>query len=277
MRGTSFTLLILMAISAMAQTQKIEILEPAWVECQYIKRTVTDTLDRDNDFRETVMALRIGESISMFYSVPRMQFDSLYYANRDLERRLWHEAAMNKKPSPGGLEKESVYKNYPEGKITMFNQFATMNWRCVEDWQVPEWTLCDSVKVVLEYTCQLATCDYRGRKWHAWFSPEIPVSEGPWKLCGLPGLILEAYDDHNDYHYTAFSLRTEGIDPVGIYSYRGEKWAKIERLKYCQRWWESIHEDVGLKYAMALGWDVDPNRKLPHRNYELQEADYHNK
>ena len=259
------------------QAQTITIIEPAVLECTYNKRMVTDTLDRENDCREVMMSLRMGETVSMFYSVPKMQFDSLYYVNRSLERRLWHEAAMSQKPSPGGFEHELVYKNYPEGKATMYNLFATMNWCCTEDWQIPEWELCDSTKTVIEYACQLAKCDYRGRTWFAWFSFDIPISEGPWKLCGLPGLILEAYDSHNDYHYTAIGLRQADVAPVGIYNYRKKQWAKIERIKYCQKWWESIHEDVGLKYALALGWDVDPSRKLPHRNYELQEADYHDK
>ena len=35
---------------------------------------------------------------------------------------------------------------------------------------------------VASFDCQKAECDFRGRRWEAWFTPEIPVSEGPWKL-----------------------------------------------------------------------------------------------
>ena len=37
------------------------------------------------------------------------------------------------------------------------------------------------------FDCQKAECDFRGRRWEAWFTTEIPVGEGPWKLRGLPG------------------------------------------------------------------------------------------
>ena len=53
---------------------------------------------------------------------------------------------------------------------------------------------------------RLATADFRGRRWTAWFATDIPVSDGPWKLGGLPGLILEAYDEGQQHVFTAVGL-----------------------------------------------------------------------
>ena len=48
------------------------------------------------------------------------------------------------------------------------------------------WEMQDSTKQVLGYTCQLATARFRGRLWYAWFTLDIPIDNGPWKLGGLP-------------------------------------------------------------------------------------------
>lgn len=54
-------------------------------------------------------------------------------------------------------------------------------------WDVVE----DSTRTILDYQCIMATTDYHGRKWTVWFTPEIPMQDGPWKFRGLPGVALE--------------------------------------------------------------------------------------
>lgn len=69
------------------------------------------------------------------------------------------------------------------------------------------WELGDSTKNVMGYECQIAEADYHGRHWKAWFTPEIPVPEGPWQLCGLPGLIMEAEADNYMYEFRITGLQ----------------------------------------------------------------------
>lgn len=54
------------------------------------------------------------------------------------------------------------------------------------------WEVQDSQKTIKDFLCILATTKYEGRNYSAWFTPDIPVSFGPYRLRGLPGLILEA-------------------------------------------------------------------------------------
>jgi len=49
---------------------------------------------------------------------------------------------------------------------------------------------------------QKATAKFGGRNWIAWFSKDIPFQEGPYKFHGLPGLIVEIYDDRKNYHFS---------------------------------------------------------------------------
>ena len=52
------------------------------------------------------------------------------------------------------------------------------------------------------YKIQKAVVSFGGRQWTAWFAPDIKISDGPYKFCGLPGLILKLEDDRGDYRFS---------------------------------------------------------------------------
>lgn len=69
--------------------------------------------------------------------------------------------------------------------------------------RIIKWKITNETKQINTFSCYKAIGDFRGRTYHVWFTPEISVSFGPWKLNGLPGLILEASDTKNQYMYYA--------------------------------------------------------------------------
>lgn len=71
-----------------------------------------------------------------------------------------------------------------------------------EDELLWDWKIHSETKKIDKFSCQKATVSFRGRNYTAWFTEEIPVSFGPWKFQGLPGLILEVYEDNYLLHIT---------------------------------------------------------------------------
>jgi GLPGLI family protein len=57
------------------------------------------------------------------------------------------------------------------------------------------WIITSDTMRILGYRCLKATCSFRGRRYEVWFTPEIPIADGPWKFKGLPGLVLSVEDD----------------------------------------------------------------------------------
>ncbi|WP_294202941.1 MULTISPECIES: GLPGLI family protein [Chryseobacterium] len=63
------------------------------------------------------------------------------------------------------------------------------------------WKLTKESRKVKNLTLQKAITTYGGRNWTAWFTKEIPFQEGPYTFHGLPGLIIELYDDKDNYRF----------------------------------------------------------------------------
>jgi len=68
------------------------------------------------------------------------------------------------------------------------------------------WTVNNKTSDFSGYKVQEARIELDGRKWTALFSPEIPISAGPYKFSGLPGLILKVYSEDGDYSFEMIEL-----------------------------------------------------------------------
>ena len=67
---------------------------------------------------------------------------------------------------------------------------------------IQHWKISDETKNIGNFKAQKATANFGGRHWEAWFSTELPFSEGPYKFRGLPGLILELKDSNENYLFS---------------------------------------------------------------------------
>lgn len=96
----------------------------------------------------------------------------------------------------------SLYQNQAKGQRVLTERLLSEMYQITEPMGEIEWSVRDQTKEIEGYQVQLAVGHYAGREYEAWFAAEIPFPFGPWKLHGLPGLILEAKDSRNDIIFT---------------------------------------------------------------------------
>ena len=86
----------------------------------------------------------------------------------------------------------TVWTGYPEGQTTVREFIFPHEYEGYEPTPDIGWTLTEDTMTISGYLCQQATATFRGVEWRVWYTEEIPSSAGPWRLRGLPGLIVEA-------------------------------------------------------------------------------------
>lgn len=120
-----------------------------------------------------------------------------------------------------------IVKSLQDNRLRYYDIAGLDKYYSEEPVEEIDWTITDLTKTVIGYECIMAVADFRGRKWIAWFAPDIPVINGPWKLGGLPGLILEASTDNGQYSFIATGIQSvkKPIGPI----YLADRYEKIGR------------------------------------------------
>lgn len=225
----TFLILVLVAVTASIASGKIfrrqlsifqatvpetETLAPEKMEFVYDYRCCVDTTGSlEENISNDNMLLQIGPNgLSKFSSFKNLTVDSILM--RSTQEQI-AEAAKEGKLSNG--EFMTIYKNYPAGRLTHTEKICQDWFSYDEEMPQLDWELTDSVTNVLGYECQSARCKFRGREWTVFYTEDIPLMDGPWKLHGLPGLIMKATDENGHYTFECIGINSKADRPITIY------------------------------------------------------------
>jgi GLPGLI family protein len=99
-------------------------------------------------------------------------------------------------------------ENHIISREILFHEGKNQAFIVKEEIEAIQWSIQNEQKKIGRFSCQKAVGKFRGRTYTAWFTPEVPVYLGPWKLHGLPGLLVEAFDESK-----AFVVQIKSISP----------------------------------------------------------------
>lgn len=268
MRLSISILLASLAMLASAQDIKMTDLAPIEVKVSYELDQLCDYPQsyRNSEWREKqTLILEIGKGMAHSYGVKE-------------HNKLQKQFAMKRDKNRWKLEFNlhaligETFIGYPKSKE--LTQIVDLDVAGVYQYTeaVPKlnWKMTAERKSILGYDCQRATCTFRGRDYEAWFTTEIPLSYGPWKFQGLPGLILEVADTKNEYHFTATGIeQVDGKESIQIFE---EEIRPIKRTR-ALKMEAMLHKDHGTfasDYGITFRMEGFEHSVLPYHPIELK-------
>ncbi|MBO9563782.1 MAG: GLPGLI family protein [Niastella sp.] len=167
----------------------------------------------------------------------------------------------------GAIINEELMKDMAGQRLTIRAHMGFKYYRI--DTALPriDWKILSDKKTIGQYTCQKATGDYGGRKWEVWFAPDLAYQDGPWKLTGLPGLILEAQDSKREVSFVFVSAKTADNTEGALKSFLDRDRSILTDWKDYSRAKTAFEKDPE---AVMAAWA--PNAKLAVRNVDDPQA-----
>lgn len=141
--------------------------------------------------------------------------------------QLTHEGKQNQSDLQNYVP--ITWQNYPEGKITSQEIVPLNYYLTTEENAAINWQPMNEFEMILGKRCQKAVGLYGGREWTAWFAEGIPTKFGPWRLQGLPGLILKVKSSDGIHLFECKNIELK-IEPI-VFSPDG-KAIKCSREKF---------------------------------------------
>jgi GLPGLI family protein len=243
-------------------------LDSARYEITYKVEKVPDTT-KPNDKLTDIQKLLIGKEISKTYSYLLFQNDSIC--------TILEKKDVDFPAPPSGAGTDEIYRNLLTGNIKVKERVDGTIFCYEENKPELNWTIHNNRKVIANYSCQNATVVFRGRHYEAWFTKEIPISAGPYKFGGLPGLILEIQDSKQNYTFKCVGLKKlKSTKPIKSQNFPCTQTTREELHKFLKKKYKNptqYFNSMGVMYAVKIDGKVIFNPKdysLPYNPIELE-------
>lgn len=204
---------LVLTIAAQGQ---VEVIDTAQFVAVYDYECRTQDDEGQNVTDRMQVVVQVGRTVTK--SMPRSAYPVYDNESKPDVAAGFQEALMHM---------PTVWTGLPTGQTTVREFIFPHEYEGYEPTPDLAWMLTDDTLTVSGYLCQQATVTFRGVEWHVWYTDEIPSSAGPWRLRGLPGMIVEAKSEAHTFCLAG--LRQEA-SPITA----PEQNPEVHRMKYAK-------------------------------------------
>ncbi len=235
-----------------------------------IKYTLNNRNKNDIENSEDIHMLEIGEKQSRYSSYVIFRGDSTVSSGDNTYYRKYAGPVYHQYNKCNKLFWGEYFKDYKNNTLSEYVCMpkAIPNYWYSEAIPIFQWEIQEDTVSIANYLCQKATCSFRGRNYIAWFTPEIPINNGPWKFGGLPGLILKVYDDKNDYVFECVRIENN-TSGFAIHAYNHSNYGKITREKLWKLWKDIFERYDDIIGSVSISGNLE-RKYLPYNPLELE-------
>lgn len=168
--------------------------------------------ERSNDYNSELTILLKNEDHSYFESLAKFKYDSIKTQMVDEGSRSFPSPKEQWKLQP--LIFKDLRSQTTITEENLFDKVYLTSYACKPTWKIQR-----EKGMLFDYDVQKAETDFGGRRWIAWFTNDIPVSDGPYKFFGLPGLILKISDSEENFIFEIKGITKENSNITGRNAY----------------------------------------------------------
>lgn len=156
--------------------------------------------------KQEKMFLLLNKEKSYFFSSSRFLISDLVKDNPNLNIS---ELMLLRRNLRKNRIKVEIEKDLKKLKLNYYEKVTSYLYVSKEKKIDFNWRIKSEEKKINGILCQKAITTFAGRNYTAWFTNEIPISNGPYKFGGLPGMIIEISDSKNHHHFTLKRFKKE--------------------------------------------------------------------
>lgn len=167
-----------------------------------------------NGYKFVAKAITTKDNKSKTSLFKLYQFENLMKAGQKIYAEKLKDSAIVVNSGSSCTDPKEYYFANKEKKVTQILHNGNCKSKVLieEELDYPKWEIQNEFKEISGYKTQKATAFLNDRTWTVYFTKDIKENIAPWKLIGLPGVIVEATE--NTAVYTFKLIKIQRLDKV---------------------------------------------------------------